>query len=60
MYFPGAWDDESRDGQMKKATDGLEKIKLMGTILPWILGVVGLILLVVGWIAHRSARLAAK
>lgn len=60
VYFPGAWDDESRDGQMKKATDGLEKIKLMGTILPWILGVVGLILLVVGWIAHRSARLAAK
>ena len=45
---------------MKKATDGLQKIKLMGTILPWILGVVGLILLVVGWIAHRSARLAAK
>lgn len=60
VYFPGAWDDESREAQMKKASDGLEKMKLMGTILPWILGVVGLILLVVGWIAHRSARLAAK
>ncbi|CAM2845616.1 DUF3068 domain-containing protein [Corynebacterium jeikeium] len=60
VYFPGAWDDESREAQMKKSSEGLEKMKLMGTILPWILGVVGLILLVVGWIAHRSARLAAK
>lgn len=60
VYFPGEWDDESREGQMKKASEGLDKMKLMSTILPWILGVVGLILLVVGWIAHRSARLAAK
>ncbi|SUY84163.1 putative integral membrane protein [Corynebacterium jeikeium] len=60
VYFPSAWDDESREAQMKKSSEGLEKMKLMGTILPWILGVVGLILLVVGWIAHRSARLAAK
>ncbi|MDK8870224.1 hypothetical protein HMPREF2678_05225 [Corynebacterium sp. HMSC058E07] len=60
VYFPGAWDDDSRAAQMKKASEGKEKLKLMGTILPWILGVVGLILLVIGWIAHRSARLASK
>lgn len=60
VYFPGAWDDESRKQQMSKASDGIKKMKLMGTILPWILGAVGLILLVIGWIAHRSARLAGK
>ena len=60
VYFPGAWDDDSRAAQMEKANEGSKKLKMLGTILPWILGAVGLILLVIGWIAHRSARLASK
>lgn len=58
MYFPGAWNDQSRQDQKKLAQDAVKKMKLMGTTLPWILGVLGIILVAVGWVVHRKDRLA--
>lgn len=56
MYFPGEWNDEARANQMFKAKEGLSTLKMMGTILPWTLGIAGLLLLVVGFMLHRERR----
>ncbi|HIW94943.1 MAG TPA: DUF3068 domain-containing protein [Candidatus Corynebacterium gallistercoris] len=55
-FFPGEWDDESRARQMDKALEGKNSMELMGTTLPWILGIVGVLLLVVGFVLARGSR----
>ena len=40
---------------MTRAKDGLSTLTTMGTIIPWGAGIIGLILLVIGFILNRSA-----
>lgn len=54
-YFPGKWDQASMDAQMAKAKDGLDRMQTMGTVVPWILAIVGIIFLVLGFILHRRS-----
>lgn len=56
-YFPGQWNEDARAGQYAKAKDGLDRMNLMGKTVPWILGPLGLILLVIGFfIATRANK----
>lgn len=55
MYFPGKWNQETQDRVQSKAKANSDKMKLMGTTLPWILGVVGVLMLVVGFVLHRKS-----
>ncbi|KAB3519973.1 DUF3068 domain-containing protein [Corynebacterium sp. zg254] len=60
MYYPGKWNDESKQGQMKKAEDGFTKMETMGKTVPFILIPVGLILLIVGFVLARGSRKQAE
>lgn len=55
MYFPGKWNQETQDRAQGKAKGLADKMKLMGTTLPWILGIVGIIFLVIGFVLHRRS-----
>lgn len=56
-YFPGEWNDQARAGQLKKVEEGVGAMRTMGTIVPWILGPLGVILLIIGFvIALRSGK----
>lgn len=50
LYFPAQWDEESKAAQMEKATEGLDKMQLLGFTVPIILAVVGLVLLLLGFL----------
>ena len=56
MYIPGAWNEKSQAAQMDKAKEGLNTLKTMGTTLPWILGPVGLLLLIIGLVMALKRR----
>lgn len=56
MYLPAEWDKESQHNQMATAKEGLSSIKTMGTVLPWVLGIVGVLLIIVGFVLHRGNR----
>ena len=60
LYIPGAWNDESRAAQMDKAKEGLKTMKTMGTTVPWILGPLGLLLLLVGLVMALKRRRAER
>lgn len=55
-YLPGAWNEASQQAQLNKASDGLKRMKTSGVVLPWILGPIGLALLILGFVLHRSGR----
>ena len=55
IYYPGEFNDETHENQMTRAKDGLSTLTTMGTIVPWGAGIIGLILLVIGFILNRSA-----
>ena len=55
IYYPGEFNDETHENQMTRAKDGLSTLTTMGTIIPWGAGIIGLILLVIGFILNRSA-----
>ena len=40
---------------MEKAKDAKSSLKMAGTIVPWILGIVGLILVLLGIRTHRRS-----
>ena len=52
-YFPAKWNQSAKDGQMEKAKEGLKSIHTMGTVVPWILGIVGVIFLILGFLLYR-------
>ena len=56
MYIPGAWNEKSQAAQMDKAKEGLSTLKTMGTTLPWILGPLGLLLLIIGLVMALKRR----
>ena len=55
MYIPGKWSKPTSERASAKASENADKIKTMGTTLPWILGIVGILFLVVGFILHRRS-----
>lgn len=54
-FFPGKWNDDAKADQMAKAKDGLDKIHTMGTIVPWILGIIGIIFVIGGFFIYRRS-----
>jgi hypothetical protein len=56
LYFPGEFNQATQDSQMQRAKDGLSQMNLIGTYVPWGAGLIGLILLIIGFVLHRSAR----
>ena len=55
MYIPGKWSKPTSERASAKAAENADKLKTMGTTLPWILGIVGILFLVVGFILHRRS-----
>lgn len=55
MYIPGKWSKATEERAQAKASANADKMKTMGTTLPWILGIVGILFLVVGFILHRRS-----
>ncbi|ALA68214.1 DUF3068 domain-containing protein [Corynebacterium lactis] len=49
MDYTAQWDGKSKEAQMQKATDAMSAMFIGGTVAPWILGIVGLILVLVGF-----------
>ena len=60
LYIPGAWNETSKEQQMDKAKEGLSTLKTMGTTVPWILGPLGLLLLLAGLIMALKRRRAER
>lgn len=56
LYLPAQWDDRARENQMATAKEGLSTMKTMGVVMPWILGVVGVVLIIVGFLLGRAPR----
>lgn len=55
MYFPGKWSEQTQERAQAKAKENADRMTTMGTTLPWILGIVGILLAVVGFILHRRS-----
>lgn len=53
LDFHGQWSDETREGQMGKALDSKKKLTLAGTIAPWTLGILGIVLVALGILTYR-------
>lgn len=56
LYFPGEFNQATQDSQMTRAKDGLRRMDLIGQYVPWGAGVIGLILLIIGFVLHRGVR----
>lgn len=56
LYYPGEFNQATIDTQMQRAKDGLKSMNLIGQYIPWAAGLLGLILLLIGVILHRSVR----
>lgn len=55
LYYPGEFNDETHENQMARAKDGLKTMDLIGTYVPWGAGIIGVILLIIGFLLSRSA-----
>ncbi|MBC2681420.1 DUF3068 domain-containing protein [Corynebacterium anserum] len=55
MYFPGKWSDATAERISAKAKENADRLTTMGTTLPWILGIVGILLAVIGFVLHRRS-----
>jgi hypothetical protein len=56
IYYPGEFNDETHDNQMNRAKDALGTLDMMGKYVPWGAGIIGVILLVIGFLLHRSVK----
>lgn len=56
IYYPGEFNDETHDNQMNRAKDALSTLDMMGKYVPWGAGIIGVILLVIGFLLHRSVK----
>lgn len=54
LYYPGEFNDETHANQMARAKDGLSTLNMMGTYIPWAAGIIGVLLLVIGFILSRA------
>lgn len=55
LEFSGQWSEETKKNQLAKAKDSKSALNLAGTIVPWILGIIGLILVLLGIRTHRRS-----
>ncbi|AGP29899.1 DUF3068 domain-containing protein [Corynebacterium terpenotabidum] len=56
LYFPGVFNQATQDTQMNRAKEALRSMELIGTYIPWGAGILGILLLVIGAVLHRSVR----
>ncbi|WP_130840717.1 DUF3068 domain-containing protein [Corynebacterium neomassiliense] len=56
LYFPGEFNQATVDAQMQRAKDGIARMDLIGQYIPWGAGLVGVLLLVVGFVVYRGSR----
>lgn len=49
LDYTAQWDAESQAAQMEKANEARSSLRIGGTIAPWILGILGLVLVVIGF-----------
>lgn len=55
LDFSGQWSEETKKNQLAKAKDSKSSLTTAGTIAPWILGIIGLILVLLGIRMHRRS-----
>ena len=55
LDFSGQWSEETKKNQMAKAQDSKSALTIAGTIVPWVLGIIGLILVLLGIRMHRRS-----
>ncbi|MFD5868504.1 DUF3068 domain-containing protein [Corynebacterium sp. NPDC060344] len=48
LDFSGQWSEETKKNQLAKAKDSKSALNIAGTIVPWVLGIIGLILVLLG------------
>lgn len=56
LDYTAQWNEESKAAQLAKATEARDQLKTAGVIAPWILGIIGLILVIAGFIIRRRAN----
>lgn len=56
MKYTAQWDEGSKGRQMDRAKEARKSLAIGGTVAPWILGILGLVLIVIGFrIRSKSA-----
>ena len=55
LDFTGQWSEETKQNQLSKAMESKNLLNIAGTIVPWVLGIVGLILILLGIRTHRRS-----
>lgn len=55
LDFSGQWTEQTKQNQLGKALDSKSALTLAGTIIPWVLGIVGLVLVLLGIRTHRRS-----
>lgn len=55
LDYVAQWDDESKAAQLAKATDSRDKLTRAGVVAPWIIGIIGLVLILLGIRTHRHS-----
>lgn len=55
MKYTAQWDKESQARQMETAKEARKSLNIGGTIAPWVLGVLGLVLIVIGFRVRNKA-----
>ena len=56
MKYTAQWDEGSKGRQMDRAKEARKSLTIGGTVAPWILGILGLVLIVIGFrIRSKSA-----
>ena len=55
LDFSGQWSEEAKKTQMSKAKDSKSALTIAGTVVPWVLGIIGLILVLLGIRTHRRS-----
>lgn len=55
LEFTGQWNEETKKNQLGKAMESKKALTVAGTIVPWILGIVGLVMILLGIRIHRRS-----
>ncbi|MEJ5920327.1 DUF3068 domain-containing protein [Corynebacterium sp. H78] len=55
LDFVAQWSDETKANQLEKAKESSKKMTMAGSIAPWILGIIGLLLVIFGIRMHRKS-----